>query len=130
MSIRDLIEQKKREFFTARDTDKLELQKAALAKERKALEQKAKLRNDVKKEQQAIRDIRSQPVREKLSRLSTGFKNLAAGATRGQEAVKRLGGGGSSPFSPGGNPFSPGGSAAPSKVTAGKAKTITIKIKE
>lgn len=82
MGIADIIERKKREFFIAKDADKLELQKAQLARERAEIERMNKLRADVRQEQSKLREARSMPTRERLTGIRSGFQNFASNVQR------------------------------------------------
>lgn len=92
MGIADYIQRKKNELFVARDADKLEIQKAALAKERERLAKEREemqsvrdLQAAVRKERSAVHDLKTQGSREAANKLFSGFKRL-------NENVKRFGG--------------------------------------
>jgi len=127
MNISEFIRKKKEEHFLYRDGDKLALQKATLEKERKALQERRNLENDVKKEQKAIKDLRNEPIKNRLAAIKAGFQGLqkaADGVSKfDNHQVK-------SPFSSGASPFGP--DKKPEKPTTEKPKgrTITINLKE
>lgn len=108
MDILGFIQRQKEHHFTYRDADKLALQKASLERERKELEARAKLQNEVRKEQQAIKDIKREPVRRGLSGIRQGFQGLQKAAERSNKAVSAFSNPDvKSPFSSGSNPFGP-----------------------
>lgn len=148
MSIRDFIERKKQEFFVAKDSDKLQLQKEYLAKEREKLvsqrtdlEQVRKLQDDVRRERSAVKNLQGNDI---MSKVRGGFKNLSENVKRFDGVEKKQQG--NSPFfsagpsgihhlndSPmrGDGPFSTGGPAERlPPVNKEKTKTITIKLRE
>lgn len=83
MGIMEIIERRKQQFFVARDSEKLSLQKEALMKERERLfEEKKKveeiraLQAEVSKERKDINSMRTQEVK-------TGFQKFGSGLRTG-----------------------------------------------
>lgn len=130
MNIREFIQRQKEHHFTYRDADKLALQKANLERERKELEARAKLQNEVRKEQQAIKDIKREPVRRGLSGIRQGFQGLQKAAERSNKAVSAFSNPDvKSPFSSGKSPFGPDTPKKPD-VKNPKTRTIVVNIKD
>lgn len=67
MSVRDFINKRKQEFFTAKTPEGLRSQRDSLMKEKNILQERENLRQEVVREQQAIHSLRSAPAREKLN---------------------------------------------------------------
>lgn len=133
MGIRDIIEQKKREFFVARDMDKRDIQLAQLTKQREQLEKEAKLTDAIKTEQRAIRDIRSNPTRQRLAGIGAGFRKMAEGSQRYSDNVRAFGNDkpGPNPFAPTGkNPFLISPKEPNNPEAKARPKTIVIKLKD
>jgi len=83
MGIMDYIEKQKQQFFVARDSDKREIQKAALMKERERLEKERievsdirKLQADVSGHRQAIHQDMTQGSRNVGKRVAEGFREF------------------------------------------------------
>lgn len=141
MGISDYIAKKKAAFFQAQSTDKLELQKTELMKQRTELAAREKLRQEIRNEKREIRQLKTAPVREK-------FAAFRAAGKRANTAISKFGEGGKNPFanesssgnlfggssagpfaqSQSRNPFAPDTPNAPAKKSTGK--TITIHVKE
>jgi hypothetical protein len=118
MGISEFIEKKKQMFFVARDSDKLELQKAALMKERdkaaaerREVEEVRKLQAEINDHNQKIHEARTQGSRAIAQKLGGAFKNFSANAKKIDEGVKKF-----APASNKNSPFYTGG------VTENRAK--------
>lgn len=108
MNIREYIQRKKEEHFLYRDSDKLQLQKASLEKERKELQARRALESSVRAEQKQISELRSAPRKERMAGISRGFQGLKKAADNANKGISKFSSQKStSPFSAGGNPFGP-----------------------
>lgn len=124
MRISEYIQQQKERLFVARDADKLRLQKANLMKERQALQEKARLKEEVRKEQRQIRQLKSEPVRSGLSKIKQSIQGFGTAAKGIQSNVAKFG-----ESTNANGPFSTGGPAQVKKANVQKAdRPIIIKI--
>lgn len=126
MNISSWIQKKKEEHFLYRDSDKLALQKASLEKERKALQERRNLERDVRKEQQAIKDLRSEPTKNRLAAIRKGFQGLQKAS---ENVTKFSNPNSKSPFAPLNSPFGHD-KKSPPPTEKPKARTIVVNIKE
>ena len=128
MGIAEIIQRKKEQFFVARDSDKLELQKQHLLAQRDAskaerakVEEVRQLQNEISTNQRAINEGRSSGV---AGRVASGFKAFQKGVQKVQQQGEKMG--------PQNNnsPFYTGGimerTAKPAKKTEGKTVVIRI----
>lgn len=97
MGISDYIQKKKQMFFVARDSDKLELQKAALmrerdkaAAERREVEEVRKLQAEINDHNTKIHEARTAGSRGVAQKIGGAFKNFAANAKKIDEGVKKF----------------------------------------
>lgn len=127
MGISDFIQRKKELFFVARDSDKLELQKANLMKqaaasraEREKVDEIRKLQAEIRGNQNTIHEGRTAGSRAVVQKIATGFKSFGQGVK--QFGDNQRGGNSDSPFYTGGVS---GKKAIPPKT---EGKTVVIKI--
>lgn len=140
MSIRDIIEQKKQQFFLARDQDKRELQRASLEVEHKRLMQERQEAENIRRIQSDIREERAKifqaktegtrrvanSIGDKIGAFGRGLSKIAEKSNNaGNKGRKNFGKGQSNNplFNLGTSPFSTGG-------PAGRVENPTTKKKE
>lgn len=150
MSIMDIIQQKKREFFLARDHDKQQLQRTQLEADHKRLiverqeaESIRKLQGEIREERGKLFAAKTEGTRRIANKVGGGFSNFAQGLNKiakntsnaGAKMRKNIGTNqqNSPIFSLGNSPFNTGGvTGSPKEPTTKKAsaKVITINIQK
>ena len=137
MSIADFIrkqkEQHQRNITFKKENAEKRLRNDLQYEQREVTEQLAveRQRAALREQKKELRELRSQPARDRLSAIKSGFenfkKNVEKNTTKKETGINSLAGSGPNPFRPTSNPFGPDNVK---KVSPNKGKTITIKLKE